>query len=259
MGFSTHLSVMEYDVWFFALAVPSVLIAGISKGGFGSGAAFVATPILALKLEPALAIGLMLPLLMLVDTWTLRPYWGKWDIPNAGVLIAGGFFGVILAVLFYQRADADLLRVLIGLISIAFVAYQLARATGILAIKPRPFSRGFGLFAGVVAGFTSFISHAGGPPAAMFLLSQKISKTTYQATTVLAFWLINIFKAVPYAILGIFTFEALWAAAMLAPVAVLGAAIGVYAHHRVPETVFFTITYTLLLGAGGKLLLDGLT
>ena len=58
---------MELDTTFFALAVPAVLFAGISKGGFGSGAAFAATPILALILEPAQAVGLMLPLLMLMD------------------------------------------------------------------------------------------------------------------------------------------------------------------------------------------------
>ncbi len=250
---------MEMDVWFFALAVPAVVIAGISKGGFGSGAAFVATPILALRLEPAQALGVLLPLLMLMDCWSLKPYWSKWDLPNARVLLLGGAGGVALAVLLFRSANADVLRVLIGVFSISFVLYQIAKARGLFSNKPRAFNAQLGVFAGLIAGFTSFISHAGGPPVAMFLLSQNISKTAYQATTVLVFWVINIFKAVPYAFLGIFTMETLWANVFLAPVAILGAVIGIYAHTRVPERLFFAITYVLLVAAGAKLVFDGLT
>jgi len=50
---------MQLDLTFFALAVPAVIFAGVLKGGFGSGAAFAATPLLALILEPGAAIGLM--------------------------------------------------------------------------------------------------------------------------------------------------------------------------------------------------------
>ena len=39
---------MSFDLTFFLVAVPAVIVAGISKGGFGSGAAFVAAPMLAL-------------------------------------------------------------------------------------------------------------------------------------------------------------------------------------------------------------------
>ncbi len=50
------------------------------------------------------------------------------------------------------------------------------------------------LLAGCVGGFTSFVSHAGGPPVAVYLLAQRLDKTMYQATTVLTFWAINIAK-----------------------------------------------------------------
>ena len=41
------------DPTFFAIAGPAVMFAGISKGGFGSGAAFAAASLLALVVEPA--------------------------------------------------------------------------------------------------------------------------------------------------------------------------------------------------------------
>jgi len=38
---------------FFGPAIPAVPLTGLCRGGFGSGAAFAATPILAPGLEPA--------------------------------------------------------------------------------------------------------------------------------------------------------------------------------------------------------------
>ncbi len=250
---------MEFNLIFFAVAVPAVLFAGISKGGFGSGAAFAATPVMALILEPGMAIGMMLPLLMVMDVASLKPYWKKWDWPNSKALILGAIPGTIVGALIYRIADADLIRVLIGLVALTFVAYQLMRKLGALAVKQRPFNPALGWFWGFVGGFTSFISHAGGPPVAVHLLSQKLSKTTYQATSVLVFWIVNWMKFIPYLALGIFTLDSAKADLLLAPFAVIGTWLGVYAHRLVPERIYFVIAYVILIVAGIKLLFDGLT
>jgi len=191
------------DLTFFAFAIPAVIFAGVSKGGFGSGAAFAATPLLALILEPGAAIGLMLPLLMLMDVTALRPYWKQWHGPSAWALILGAV-------------------------------------------------------PGVVAGLTSFISHAGGPPAAVFLLSRGLDKTTYQATTVIVFWAINLMKFIPYAFLGIFSWQTAKADLFLIPFAILGVWLGVWAHRVFSERAYFTLTYALLVVTGGKLVWDAL-
>ena len=250
---------MSFDLAFFLFAVPATMFAGISKGGFGSGAAFAATPLLALVIDPALAIGLMLPLLMLVDAATLRPYWRQWSWPDARLLIIGGIPGVLLGVLFWRVANPDILRILLGAISIGFVVFQIGRSAGRLTVRSGAHSSTFGLIAGVVGGFTSFVSHAGGPPVAIYLLAKGMSKTTYQATTVVTFWAINIAKAVPYAFLGIFTPETLRAGLYLVPAALIGAWIGVKAHRLIPERLFFTITYILLTVTGAKLIFDAAT
>lgn len=250
---------MELGIGFFAVAAPAALFAGISKGGFGSGAAFASAAILAIYLDPGQALGVMLPLLMLIDLATLKPYWRKWAWAESRLLILGGVPGVGLGIVFYRMVEADAIRLVIGIVSLGFVAWQMAQRAGVL----RPFGRKLpdaaGLAAGLVAGFTSFVSHAGGPPAAAYLLSQRLSKTEYQGTTVLVFWAINIVKFVPYAFLGLFTWETALADLILAPVAVLGAWIGVLLHRRVPEAVFFGITYVLLAITGSKLIWDALT
>ncbi|WP_095587390.1 sulfite exporter TauE/SafE family protein [Actibacterium ureilyticum] len=243
---------------FFALAIPAVVFAGVSKAGFGSGAAFAATPILALILDPAMALGMMLPLLMLVDAVTLRPYWRQWDWRSSRHLILGAVPGVALGAFFYTAADPDLLRLFIGGMAIAFVLFQLSVRMRWLRYRVRPFHHGVGMVAGLFAGFSSFVSHAGGPPVAVYLLAQGQSKTVYQATSVLVFWAINLTKFVPYVFLGIFTADTLRADLYLAPFALLGAWLGVKAHRLVPERAFFILTYVLLIVTGSKLIWDAL-
>lgn len=250
---------MAFDPVFYAAAVPAVAFAGISKGGFGSGAAFVAAAILALVVDPGTALGVMLPLLMLIDVATLGPYWRRWSWPDARLLILGGIPGTAIGAMLWRVADDDLIRLLIGAIALTFVAWQLAQARGLVRIRSGAVPRWGGLVAGIVGGFTSFVSHAGGPPVAVYLLAQRLEKTAYQATTVLTFWVLNIAKLFPYAFLGIFTAETLWAGAVLAPVALLGAWLGVRAHALVPERLFFAVTYVLLTLTGLKLTWDALT
>ncbi|MFN3938193.1 MAG: sulfite exporter TauE/SafE family protein [Gemmobacter sp.] len=249
---------VQFDLVFFAAAVPAVVFAGISKGGFGSGAAFAATPILALVVEPGMALGIMLPLLMVMDVTTLRPYWKRWDGEAARLLLIGGVPGVVLGAAVYRAVDADFFRLLIGAVALGFVAFQMARATGLLRLAPRPMGSAAGVIAGIAAGFTSFVSHAGGPPAAVYMLMKGVGKTAYQATTVIVFWAINWVKFVPFVFLGIFTADTVLACLMLAPAAVLGAWIGIHAHRWVPERAFFAITYVLLTLTGGKLVWDAL-
>ncbi len=250
---------MNLDAAFLALAIPALLLAGVSKGGFGSGASFVATPILALAIDPRLALGFLLPLLIVMDIATLRPFWKLWDRREAILLIASGLPGILAGVALFSVANADVFRFLIGVVALGFVGYQLAQSQGWLRVGHRPTGPVAGLIAGLVAGFTSFVSHAGGPAVAVYLLSKGVSKTTYQATTVIVFAVLNLVKAVPYAMLGAFTPETLWANLLLVPVALVGTWAGVKAHWLVPERWFFAITYVLLTLAGTKLIWDALT
>lgn len=250
---------LELDLFFFCVAGPAVIFAGVSKAGFGSGAAFAAASVLALVVPPELALGIMLPLLMLIDVSSLKPYWGKWHAQDARLLILGGLPGILAGILLYRVASADLLRLLIGVVSVAFVLWQLALATGVVRLAKSRMPGGAGLLFGAVTGFTTFISHAGGPPAAFFLLSRGLNKTQFQATTVVVFWALNIVKFIPYAVLGMFTAQTFLANLLLAPFALLGTWLGVRAHVLVPERLFFGATYVLLLLTGGKLIWDGLT
>ena len=245
---------MYFNFEFILIATFATIFAGISKGGFGSGAAFASAAILATIIEPGSAIGIMLPLLILMDFGSLKPYWRKWLSRESWILVVGSIPGVILGALLYSNVSADFFRFLIGIICLAFVFWQALQTWTIIQKPIRALSDSFGISLGCFAGFTSFISHAGGPPAAIYLLSKKPTKTEYQATTVIVFWAVNLAKAIPYTFLGLFTLESLFLDLILSPFALLGVWIGVKAHYIISERLFFSFTYILLTLTGVRLI-----
>jgi len=55
------------DPAFYAVAVPSVLLLGISKSGFGTGFGSLAVPLMALTVTVPQAAAIMMPLLFVMD------------------------------------------------------------------------------------------------------------------------------------------------------------------------------------------------
>lgn len=249
---------MMPDALFLLVGGLAAVFAGISKAGFGSGAGFAATPLLALVLPPEAAVAVMLPVMMLIDVTALRAYRGRWSPPEAWRLILWSVPGVALGAAFWTVADAAMLKLTIGLLALGFVVFQAAGALGLIG-RGRFFASEAAAGAlGVAAGFVGFVAHAGGPPTAVYLLARGLGKTAYQATTVIFFFVMNLMKAALYSVMGIFTTETLVASLWLMPAALLGAWLGVVAHRAVPERPFFAITYALLIVVGGKLVTDAL-
>lgn len=245
-----------HDPLFYPAAVVAVLVVGIAKGGFGGGVGLVAVPLMSLTTEPLRAAAILLPLLMLMDVTALRPYWGLWDWRSLWTTAPGTVLGTAIGVATYDLLSPDGLRVMVGAIALVYaLRWWLARDAG-------P-ARAAGLARGTVwstlAGFTSFSVHAGGPPLHVYLLSQRLDKTAFQATTVAFFFGVNWLKLGPYAWLGQLDGSNLATSLLLAPLAPVGIYLGARLHRSMDETIFFRIIYGSLVVLGAKLIHDGLT
>ena len=242
----------------FGLAALGTMLAGITKGGVGGSLGFAGSAILAVVVEPGVALALMLPVLMAIDMAAVRAYWGRWDKPSAGAILTGAVPGLLLGAVLFSVISSDSIRVLIGLVAVGFPLFRIALARGWIAPRPTGFDRRKGWVAGAGVGFTSFVAHAGGPPFAVFMLGQGgIDKTRYHATSVIVFWVVNAMKAALYTMLGLFSWQLLGWSAALIPFAMIGTLIGVKAHKLIPERLFFMVAYTALMLTGMKLLWDG--
>lgn len=250
---------MIIDPWFYAAAVPAVLLFGIAKGGFGGGLGVMAVPLMALVVSPLQAAAVLLPILCLMDLVGLWAYRGKWLWPELRILVPASIIGIVAGTLLFGYMSVAVLRIIVGTVAIVFtlhffVAFRRKHEADLPHFPPP-----IGWIAGAAGGFTSFIAHAGGPPISMYLLRRPLDRTDFVATTVLLFAVINYAKLAPYAWLGQLSTENLLTSAVLSPLAPIGVYTGVWLHRRVSDTFFFRMMYLLLFVVGSKLLFDGLT
>jgi uncharacterized membrane protein YfcA len=248
---------MLSDPAFYLVAIPAVLIFGISKGGFGGGLGIAAVPLMALVVSPATAAGIMLPPLILMDVIGVWAYRHRFDHRIVRAMLPGALAGIALAALAFRYLDDNLVRVLLGVIAAGFAAdYFLRRKS---ATPPKPHRARLAAFWGGVAGFTSTVAHSGGPPANIYLLPLKLDKSVFVGSMIILFTLINAAKVVPYALLGLFTPANLLASLALAPVAAVGMLAGIWLHDKVDQVLFYRLCYVFVFLTGLKLIHDGLS
>ncbi|HEY9531807.1 MAG TPA: sulfite exporter TauE/SafE family protein [Burkholderiales bacterium] len=240
------------DAWFWALAVPAVALTGISKGGTGGGAA-VATPLMATVIPPALAAAIMLPVLCLMDLAGIRAYLGKWDRRAMRILVSAGLAGCVAGALTFRFMSEHWIRIVVGAVALAFLAWTLYPRKQFMR-KP---GTAAGFFWGTLSGFTSFITHAGSPPAMVWLIPQRLEKDAFVATSLVFFAALNYAKILPYVWLGLFDRTVLTTSLALVPLGIAGILVGQWLQRRIDTRWFYRIIYVLLFITGSRLLYDG--
>jgi uncharacterized membrane protein YfcA len=243
---------------FWLLAVIATLLFGMSKAGFGGAAGSLGVPLMALAVPAPFAAAVMLPILLAIDLIGLVVFRGKADTANLRIILPGAMIGVALGWLTFSHVDARWIKLLIGIEAIAFALdrFRAARSATIAVPSAPTFLPG--IFWSGVAGFTSFISHAGGPPIMQYLMPQNMDKMRLVGTTVIFFTAVNFAKLGPYAQLGLIDLSNLAVSLLLAPAIPVGYFVGYRLLQAVDMRGFNLVTAWTLLAAGTKLVFDGL-
>jgi uncharacterized membrane protein YfcA len=238
----------SYPMEFWPAAVVAVLLVGVSKGGFGSGIGVAATPIIALTISAADAAALLLPLLIVADTFAVRQYYQRFDKSNLIQLTIGALIGIAVGWFYfgYFSHNERILKLGIGLLALAFVIFQLGRTILMGALVKRKPRKSEGVFWGMLAGFVSTLAHVGSPPVLIHLLPQKLARDIYVGTMVLFFMIMNVVKLAPYAQLGLLRIGNLAAILLLSPLAYAGVKLGVMLNRRFSDLWFNRVIYCAL-------------
>ena len=243
---------------FWLLAVAATLLVGMSKAGFGGAAGSLGVPLMALVVAPPFAAAVMLPILLALDAIGLVVFRGRGDSANLRIILPGAMIGIALGWLTFGHVDARWIRLLIGIEALAFAfdRFRAARSSANSAWSAPALAPG--LFWSALSGFTSFVSHAGGPPIMQYLMPQNMDKMRLVGTTVIFFSVVNFLKLGPYAQLGLLDLSNLGVSLLLAPAIPIGYFAGYRLLHAVDMRGFNLVTAWTLLAAGTKLVFDGL-
>ena len=113
---------MIADPWFYAAALPIVFLVGLSKGGFLTGLGVFGVPLLSLIVQPTIAAGILLPVLLAMDAVSVWSYRKTFDRRHLAVLMPGAIAGTGLGWLTAAWVtDADI-KIIVGVIGLAFMA-----------------------------------------------------------------------------------------------------------------------------------------
>ena len=199
------------------------------------------------------AAGILLPLLIIMDFSAIYLYWKKWINSILKIIIPASIIGILFGTLTFEFTNEDQIRIMVGVISIIFVLVSFIQKNNYL-LKPTKLK---GYFWSSVAGYTSFLIHAGNPPINFYMLPLKLDKISFIGTMTLAFMVINLVKLVPYYIVGLLAPSNLMISLYLLPLAFISVLLGYFLQKRIPEKLFFNIVYVLLFLSGCKLIYDG--
>ncbi len=244
------------DPIFYALAVPAVLLVGLSKGGFGGSIALLGVPLMSLAISPVQAAGIMLPILVVMDIVGLFAYRGTYDRASLIILVPAAVCGISIGYFTAALVTEAHVRLIVGMVALLFsLDYYFSSAKSKVAKSHSPWK---GRFWGTIAGFTSFVSHTGGPPFQMYMLPLRLTPVLFAGTAVVFFATVNAIKLIPYFLLGQFDATNLATSAMLLPLAPLATLAGVKLVRIVKPETFYRITYAMVLIISFKLIYDGL-
>jgi uncharacterized membrane protein YfcA len=243
------------DPLFYPFAVIAVTALGLGKGGF-AGVGVMATPLLATILPPLQAAAILLPILIVQDAisvWVYRRDWSAWHLK---VMLPGGLLGIGIAWALATQVSDAFVRLVVGAIGVSFA---LNAWFGRQSAEPKQPSVPGGVFWGTVAGFTSTLSQAGGPPFQVYVLPQRLPKLTLVGTYTIYFAVLNLIKIGPYFALGQFSTGSLATSLVLLPVAIVANFLGIWLVRRTPTGVFYQIAYALVFLISLELIRSGMT
>src|SRR5215216_5936178 len=176
------------------------LMIGFAKGGFG-GLGALLTPILALVLPVASAVGVLLPMLIVGDVFAVYMYWKEWDLDLVKRMLPAGIVGALAGTFLLSSVSPDGLRIVLGIFVLVSVAYKFL-SDRIQAIRYEP-RLWHAPAAGLLSGVASGMFNSGGPPFNSYLLLQKLKARPFIATTAIYFALLNLIKVPGFLYTGV--------------------------------------------------------
>lgn len=242
------------DPVFYAVSIPAVFLLGLSKSGFGAGFGSLAVPMMALVTTVPKAAAILMPLLFVMDVLTLKAFRKELDWKLLAFMLPWGLLGIVVGAFLFKILHAQTVAGMVGIFAWAFLAQR--KLFPPKAHAPPP-SKTWGALMSATSGFTSFVSHSGGPPINAYAIPLKLAPTVFTGTMAAYFFVINLSKWLPYALLGLLDVGNFTTSLVLLPFAPLGVWMGVKIARKISPVWFYRLVDWGMFLTGAKLIWDG--
>jgi uncharacterized membrane protein YfcA len=250
---------MTLEFSFYLIAIPAVILVGLSKGGLGGALALIGVPLMSLVIPPVQAAAIFLPILIVMDLvalWAWRHHNHRETLIK---LLPGAMIGLSIGWATASIISADALKLVLGTVTILFVAkyvFDLYRIKRGIALQPAKQNSAKATIWGTLSGYASFVAHAGGPPFSIYALPLQLEPKSFTGMSTRYFAILNAVKVIPYFALGALDTTNLTASATLLPVAMVATLLGAKVIRYIRTDIFYPIMYSMTLLAAVKLVWD---
>lgn len=215
---------IDYSYKFISLLILIAILIGFNKTALPSLGLFIVTLLMVL-FPPKVAIGMMLPMLMVADVYAIIAYRKSVDWRQLIKLLPWVLCGIVIGYINLSVMDDQVFKYLIGSIILFFI----------LLIILRKYFDGFDQLAeypmltvgmGILGGFSTTVANAGGEVMSIYLLLQRLPKAIFVGTVAYFFFILNWIKLPLYWHLGLLNIDIFKLTGMLAIFIFVGAYIG---------------------------------
>ena len=245
---------LELSVLSWVLVALCSIMVGVAKAGI-PGVGVLIVPLMATALPTGTSVGFVLGVLIVGDLFAIIYHRrnAKWSymlhlFPAAVAGIVAGYF--ILGLVTEQQ-----LRPIIGGITLVMLAVNYWRERERTEETRVPTQWWFAAGIGFIAGITSMMANAAGPIMMIYLLAMRLPKMEFVGTGAWFFFIINWIKVPFSAHLALMTPETIKVNLIMVPFVAVGAVLGIFLLHRVPQKAFNAIVEVLAVVAAVKLMI----
>ena len=232
----------------WALYFTCAMLIGISKTGI-QNIGTLAVPLFALLFGAKYSTGIVLILLCFADLIAVIYYRKAFLWHEVKKLLPLAFVGLIVGLLLGNYVDDKTFKICIGICIIVGVIIMLGMERSSLEKqKLLTNKKWYSPLFGFILGFSTMIGNAAGPALSVYMLSKRLDKITFAATSAWFIFTLNLSK-IP---LQVFVWDNItWSGIILnfmaLPFIVLGGFIGIKIIKVLPEKTFRQIIITLVI------------
>lgn len=241
--------------WAWGLLGLAAVTIGVSKTALPGGG-ILAIALFATVLPARTSTAAMLLLLIVGDVFALIAYRRHAHWPTLLRLAPAVIAGLLVGFLFLAFSGDGMVRRAIGVILLLMIAVTLWRRSR--QADAAASAQGGVLLAsayGTLGGFTTMVANAGGPVMSMYFLATRTPVQVFLGTAAWFFAIINLVKVPFLAGIGLIDSSVLLMDAVLAPLVVVGALIGLRVARRLDQRLFDRIVIVLTVAGALYLLL----
>ena len=243
---------MYFDIAVLALAG---FCSGLIKTGVGVGAGIFLLPTLALAFPAKVALGLGAPMMLVSDIIGLRLYWRQW-LPRRELLrlLIPVLPGLLLGAVLLPLIPGGVFRVCVGIFGSVYALSLLWPGFPVAVLLKRLFGAGGAVpdgrracFYGFLGGAATVLAHAGGVVWSLYLVTTARDRRVFVGTTIIMFFLTNIYKLLLYLSIDLLDGAALLKMLPAVPMILVGSHVGNIVNRRCDAGVFRRVVLCFIL------------